>query len=572
MARCKMGDTGEVPSEFWKNVVMPTPKTPGADKCENYRTISLVSDACKNFNTRRMERQVANQLGEDQFRFRRNVATREAILTLRLVLEDQIKEGKSTEKTLSVRKQEKKEEEKKKKKKKKKKDEEDEAEKNKKKKKKEERLLFPKGAHMITRENTEDADVVIVHTAIYVPSEYDAIIIIAVHHTTSISENHGKVHCARQAYEPQGHFSKHLVLQLMSRLWERTLGEGLSLTCPDTARRQLKDISEIYDCTPSFVPEENVLICNGVFPIGRLDGEVKFTFYMLEEVPGGTAMCIGLQKYTFYYRYSGYDWSDLWYSFDFNPLLAVGVLKHDNNTSKTNRTSTISLLSDVLSLPILSKFKENSPDVWDFSSSLFRPQLNWFQGFSLFNKSEEPLTDLAWLEGLHNTSIHSLNVTLDTTSWAEKIHLRDMPFLREMTLAGLFVGEFTAGSFHGMPEMEVLRINGSKLSGVPKMIDRMPKLKILEITHGSHEAPSFTIPTKALSTLQNLVVLRLSYNKILFISGKLPPLPKLGILNLDGCNLIEIKENDFVEFPMLGELSLSKNKLTHINENTFRPL
>ena len=94
-----MYETGEVPSDFQKNIIIPIPKKPGADKCEQYRTISLVSHASKILTKiiyRRIEKQIECQLSEDQFGFRRDVGTREAILTLRLILEDRIKKNRPT--------------------------------------------------------------------------------------------------------------------------------------------------------------------------------------------------------------------------------------------------------------------------------------------------------------------------------------------------------------------------------------------------------------------------------------------------------------------------------------------
>ena len=38
---CKMYETGKIPSDFRKNVIIPIPKKTGADRCEYYRTISL---------------------------------------------------------------------------------------------------------------------------------------------------------------------------------------------------------------------------------------------------------------------------------------------------------------------------------------------------------------------------------------------------------------------------------------------------------------------------------------------------------------------------------------------------
>ena len=95
----KIYETGEIPSDFQKNVMIPIPKKAGADRCEYYRTISLISHSCKILTRiiyRRMEKLVEANLGEDQFGFRRNVGTREAILTLRLILEKRLRKGKPT--------------------------------------------------------------------------------------------------------------------------------------------------------------------------------------------------------------------------------------------------------------------------------------------------------------------------------------------------------------------------------------------------------------------------------------------------------------------------------------------
>ncbi|XP_049944546.1 uncharacterized protein LOC126426686 [Schistocerca serialis cubense] len=43
----KMYETGEVPSDFKKNIIIPIPKKAGVDRCENYRTNSLISHSCK---------------------------------------------------------------------------------------------------------------------------------------------------------------------------------------------------------------------------------------------------------------------------------------------------------------------------------------------------------------------------------------------------------------------------------------------------------------------------------------------------------------------------------------------
>ena len=77
---------GIIPKDFQKNKIVTLPKKTGADKCENFRTISLTSHASKILTKiiqKRIEQSVEENLGEDQFGFRRNRGgTREAILSL----------------------------------------------------------------------------------------------------------------------------------------------------------------------------------------------------------------------------------------------------------------------------------------------------------------------------------------------------------------------------------------------------------------------------------------------------------------------------------------------------------
>ncbi|XP_049776112.1 uncharacterized protein LOC126163201 [Schistocerca cancellata] len=93
----KMYETGEIPSDVKKNIIIPIPKEAGVDRCVNYCTISLISHGCKiltQIHYRQMEKLVETDLGEDQFGFRRNTGTREAILTLQLILEERLRKGK----------------------------------------------------------------------------------------------------------------------------------------------------------------------------------------------------------------------------------------------------------------------------------------------------------------------------------------------------------------------------------------------------------------------------------------------------------------------------------------------
>lgn len=77
-------DTGELPTDFQKCIMVPIPKKKSAIKCEQYRTLSLVSHASKillKIVQRRIEGKVEDMLS-DQFGFRRGSGTREAILGL----------------------------------------------------------------------------------------------------------------------------------------------------------------------------------------------------------------------------------------------------------------------------------------------------------------------------------------------------------------------------------------------------------------------------------------------------------------------------------------------------------
>ncbi|XP_049779264.1 uncharacterized protein LOC126176165 [Schistocerca cancellata] len=81
----KMYETGEIPSDVKKNIIIPIPRKSGVDRCENYRNISLISYGCKILTgilNRRMEKLVEADLVGDQFGFRRNFGTHVAILTL----------------------------------------------------------------------------------------------------------------------------------------------------------------------------------------------------------------------------------------------------------------------------------------------------------------------------------------------------------------------------------------------------------------------------------------------------------------------------------------------------------
>lgn len=92
-----MYNMGEIPSSFTKTQIVTIPKKAATRKCEEHRTISLISHASKiliKILYRRIEQAIEENLTEDQFGFRRNTGTKEAILALRLIIEKMIGKGK----------------------------------------------------------------------------------------------------------------------------------------------------------------------------------------------------------------------------------------------------------------------------------------------------------------------------------------------------------------------------------------------------------------------------------------------------------------------------------------------
>jgi len=79
-------ETGKIPELFSKCIIVPILKKARANTSEQYRTLSLLSHASKILTRivlRQIENTVDSLLTEDQFGFRRQRGTREAILALR---------------------------------------------------------------------------------------------------------------------------------------------------------------------------------------------------------------------------------------------------------------------------------------------------------------------------------------------------------------------------------------------------------------------------------------------------------------------------------------------------------
>ena len=90
--------TGDIPSDFEKNIIIPIPKKKRAERCEDFRTISLATLASKILTIiyRRIEQGAEVFLAEDQFRFRKSEGTREAILSLTILIEKRMEKNKPT--------------------------------------------------------------------------------------------------------------------------------------------------------------------------------------------------------------------------------------------------------------------------------------------------------------------------------------------------------------------------------------------------------------------------------------------------------------------------------------------
>ena len=89
---------GEWPKDFVKTVMIPIPKKQGTRKCQEYRTISLISHAAKimlRVLNRRLVKKMEESMGEEQYGFRRGRGTRDAIGVVKTIGERYIERGKA---------------------------------------------------------------------------------------------------------------------------------------------------------------------------------------------------------------------------------------------------------------------------------------------------------------------------------------------------------------------------------------------------------------------------------------------------------------------------------------------
>jgi hypothetical protein len=83
-------ETGEWPKDFTKVTMIALKKKPQATKCSDHRTVSLIAHTAKivaKILRRRIEKNIEDVLGEDQFGFRRGKEIRNAIGMLRIISE-----------------------------------------------------------------------------------------------------------------------------------------------------------------------------------------------------------------------------------------------------------------------------------------------------------------------------------------------------------------------------------------------------------------------------------------------------------------------------------------------------
>uniref|UniRef100_A0A8D8YBS6 Craniofacial development protein 2 n=1 Tax=Cacopsylla melanoneura TaxID=428564 RepID=A0A8D8YBS6_9HEMI len=89
--------SGDIPEDFKESKIVLLPKKQKSKKCEDFRTLSLLSHASKILTTiikRRIEKKIDENLNCDQFGFRNGTGTREAILALRIITEESLRVNK----------------------------------------------------------------------------------------------------------------------------------------------------------------------------------------------------------------------------------------------------------------------------------------------------------------------------------------------------------------------------------------------------------------------------------------------------------------------------------------------
>ncbi|KAI5738261.1 hypothetical protein M8J77_004739 [Diaphorina citri] len=81
-------NTGKWPKDLLKTILVPLPKKTNAKECKEYRTISCIchlTKAVTRIILKRIENKIEENMGEDQFGFRKGKGTRDAIGCLRMI-------------------------------------------------------------------------------------------------------------------------------------------------------------------------------------------------------------------------------------------------------------------------------------------------------------------------------------------------------------------------------------------------------------------------------------------------------------------------------------------------------
>ena len=87
-------ENGEWPKYFTEVTMTALNKKPKATKCYNHDTISLIAHAAQvGVRIFRTEKKIEDTLGQDTFRFRRGIGTRNAMGALRIISEQTLDIG-----------------------------------------------------------------------------------------------------------------------------------------------------------------------------------------------------------------------------------------------------------------------------------------------------------------------------------------------------------------------------------------------------------------------------------------------------------------------------------------------
>uniref|UniRef100_A0A8D8WNZ2 Craniofacial development protein 2 n=1 Tax=Cacopsylla melanoneura TaxID=428564 RepID=A0A8D8WNZ2_9HEMI len=93
----KIYDTGIWPEDLLRTTLVPLPKKPNATECKDFRTISFICHLTKAITKiimKRIERKIEDNMGDDQFGFRKGRGTRDAMACVRMLSEKMLEFNK----------------------------------------------------------------------------------------------------------------------------------------------------------------------------------------------------------------------------------------------------------------------------------------------------------------------------------------------------------------------------------------------------------------------------------------------------------------------------------------------